>query len=239
MAEHPIDIEDIEDAVENESENSKDILKVRNSKNKRKSLKNRSNNETSVKMMDVDGKKKLLGVLFAPYTENSELSKRWRAKIEIFEKVGDMRLKIVERTGDKLTDLLHKSNVCEDSFCERKDCLICTSTSENQKKGMCKKRNVVYETYCISCMKREKHEKELKETNREVYNCTSSFARMFEINGRCIFDESCLDGRLKRKRDFVYMRNETNKETYNVKYIGETGRSGYERALEHVRDFLD
>ena len=62
---------------------------------------------------------------------------------------------------------------------------------------------------------------------------------MFEINCRCIFDDSYLDGRLKRKRDFVCVRNETNKETYDVKYIGETGRSGYERAKEHVRDFLD
>ena len=31
------------------------------------------------------------------------------------------------------------------------DCLLCNSAGENEKKGVCKKRSVVYETYCITC----------------------------------------------------------------------------------------
>ena len=203
-------------------------------KDRKRSLKNKSQKETQVKTIDVDGKTKLLGVIFAPYTENSELAKRWRAKIETFEKVGDLRLKVVERTGDKLTDLLHKSNICEDNYCDRKDCLICMSTSEEEKKGMCKKRNVIYETYCITCMKKEKYEKEMRETTSE----TKVLFGMLEINGVCIFDERSLAENKKRKRVNV-QNKEKIRETYTWKYIGETGRSGYERGKEHVSDLVE
>ena len=54
-----------------------------------------------------------MSVIFAPHTEKSELAKRVRGKLEILEMVGTRRLKIEERTGDSLTDLFHKSNICE------------------------------------------------------------------------------------------------------------------------------
>ena len=105
--------------VEDTMECDKSSHKVKLFKDKSKSMKGKSHRETRVKPIDVDGKPKLMGVLFAPYTEMSELAKRWRSRLETFEKVGDLKLKIVERTGDKLTDLLHKSNICEDMYCER------------------------------------------------------------------------------------------------------------------------
>ena len=70
--------------------------------------------------------------MFVPHTEKSELAKRWRAQMETFEKIGTLKLKIVEKTGHKLTDLLHKSDVCEDEYCGRDDCLICESTSDEE-----------------------------------------------------------------------------------------------------------
>ena len=41
--------------------------------------------------------------------------------------------------------------------CERKDCLICNT--ETSKKGSCRQRNILYETFCITC-KREGKEKD-------------------------------------------------------------------------------
>ena len=41
--------------------------------------------------------------------------------------------------------------------CERSDCLICSTDSS--KKGSCRTRNVLYETFCITC-KREEEERE-------------------------------------------------------------------------------
>ena len=99
-------------------EADRDKLKLKNSRDTWKTRKGKSRTKSHVNTIEVDGKQKLMSVLFVPHTEKSELAKRWRAQIEAFEKVGSLRFKIVERTGDKLTDLLHKSNDCE-----RQDCL--------------------------------------------------------------------------------------------------------------------
>ena len=80
-----------------------------------------------------------------------------RKKMESFEKLGKFKIKIVERTGNKLVDVLHKSNAWSLMDCERSDCLICSTDSS--KKGSCRTRNVLYETFCITC-KREEEERE-------------------------------------------------------------------------------
>ena len=100
-----------------------------------------------MRMMEIEGKEKIMSVLFVPHTEGSLLAKKWREKLELFEKVGDIKLKVVERAGSKLVDLLHKSDVCSDIDCQRDDCLICSSCVGEEKKGKCRKRNVIYETF--------------------------------------------------------------------------------------------
>ena len=65
----------------------------------------------------------------------------------MISKIGKIQIKIVERTGDKIVDLLHRSDPWSDRDCGRDDCIICRSTGEKEKKGKCKKRGIVYETY--------------------------------------------------------------------------------------------
>ena len=111
-----------------------------------------------------------MSVTFVPHTQKSELAKRLREKLESLEKLGNLKMKIVEETGEKLVDLLHRSDAWSDTDCNREDCLICCSTGEEGKKGKCKRRNVVYETYCITCREKEekeRQEKELKENSEE------------------------------------------------------------------------
>ena len=119
-----------------------------------------------VRSMDVDGKPKIMSVVFVPHTEGSQLAKMWREKLTEFEKIGNIKLKIIERTGKKIEDLLHKSNSRSDQDCNRNDCLVCSSCSNEDKMGMCKRRNVVYETYCISCQEKLEKEKEMRELER-------------------------------------------------------------------------
>ena len=61
----------------------------------------------------------------------------------------------MEKTGDKLVDLLHQSDTWNNLDCERPDFLPCSSAGEKDKKGQCKKKSVVYETYCLTCMDNE------------------------------------------------------------------------------------
>ena len=53
---------------------------------------------------------KLQSVIFLQHTPNSELARNIKGKLRELEKVGKVRVKIVERTGDKLSDILHKSD---------------------------------------------------------------------------------------------------------------------------------
>ena len=64
------------------------------------------------------------GVFFVPHTENSVLAKRIRDKLKAFEEISTIRVKLVERTGEKLCDILHKSNPWEAINCQRDDCVF-------------------------------------------------------------------------------------------------------------------
>ena len=81
-------------------------------------------------------------------------------------------MKIVERTGEKLVDMLHKSNPWSGERCEREECKSCSSSDEKLW-GDCRKRNVVYETECGLCSNTERievREKEGGEKEEEVVN---------------------------------------------------------------------
>ena len=78
---------------------------------------------------------------------------------------------MVERTGDKLSDILHKSDSWSDEDCGRQDCLTCASAGESEKKGKCKKRNIIYETYCELCEKVEEETTEKKIEGIEEVEC--------------------------------------------------------------------
>ena len=70
------------------------------------------------------------------------------------------RLKIVERGGTKLVDILHKANPWAGRDCKRKRCLMCTSRTEEGRKDEqdCKKRKLAYETSCRTCVERKESE---------------------------------------------------------------------------------
>ena len=102
---------------------------------------------------------KITAVIFVQHTPHSELTKRMRSKLDSLEKLGKFKIKLVERAGTKVVDILHQSNAWSMMDCERKDCLICNT--ESSKKGSCKRRNVLYETFCITCQN-EREERERK-----------------------------------------------------------------------------
>ena len=97
--------------------------------------------------------KKIKGVMFVPYTKHSELALRLRDNEEKMESQTGYKIKIVERGGTKLVDILHKSNPWAGQDCGRAGCLLCKSRREEGKKDKqdCKKRNLVYQTTCQTC----------------------------------------------------------------------------------------
>ena len=64
-------------------------------------------------------------VVFVPYTTGSMLAKRMREEETTLEKMTRYRLKVVERGGTKLEDILVRKNIWEGEPCDRQNCLLC------------------------------------------------------------------------------------------------------------------
>ena len=109
---------------------------------------------------------------FIQHTKHSRLVNRVREKLADIQKVGKIKVKMVERSGEKLVDLLHKYHPWSQKECDRKDCWPCTSAGEeNKKKENATKGNIVYETYCVTCEKEEEKKKiKLDETEENISN---------------------------------------------------------------------
>ena len=61
-------------------------------------------------------------MLFVPSTEDSKLAKEIRAVIRELQSWTGISLKIVERAGEKLMEILHKSDPWENVDCQRENC---------------------------------------------------------------------------------------------------------------------
>ena len=99
-------------------------------------------------------------VITIPYTVGSTLAKKIREREPMMEKITGFRMKVVERVGVKLEQLLHKSDPWSGKECERPNCILCKTKQETEK-GLtksCSRRNLVYETWCRLCEKRDEED---------------------------------------------------------------------------------
>ena len=87
---------------------------------------------------------------------------------------------------------------------------------------MCKKRILLYETYCLTC-----HKKDLDEEKRKKIGTT---AENRENSDEIYRIQPENDKKRKHGKNEKKVKG-NNKENYRVKYIEETGRICYERKL--------
>ena len=87
-------------------------------------------------------------VIFVPCTPESQLRKLYEREV----KKSDFKIKIVERSGTKIKDLLHKKNPFKKEKCERNDCFVCSTGG----KGNCNKENITYDIICQGECERKK-----------------------------------------------------------------------------------
>ena len=167
-------------------------------------------------------------VIFIQHTHESSLAKRIREKLEKLEEAGgNIKIKIVERAGDKIVDLLHRSNPWDNIDCMRNDCLLCSTAGEKGRKGVCRRRNIVYETFCMNCGEvGEEDRGDTVNENIKLEDKNEALEEMVEGSHDKIEkiseNENPEGEKVMKKRDYKY------------KYIGETCRSGYERGKEHL-----
>ena len=131
---------------------------------------------------------KIKSVMFVPFTPGSQLAKQLRENEEKLEKLTNTRIKIVERTGTKIQDLLTRSNPWKGHDCERQNCLLCYTklrTEQNTSQD-CHQRNVVYQTRCLDCENKEQEKIENMEIpdqeKRELKNKIKLFLYIGETS---------------------------------------------------------
>ena len=93
-------------------------------------------------------------VMYISFTNHSGLSSKLREADHTMGELTGYKLKIVERAGTKLEDLLTKSNPWQGIDCGRTSCLLCESKERTglHKTQDCHKRSCVYEIWCQDCL---------------------------------------------------------------------------------------
>ena len=104
-------------------------------------------------------------MLFVQHTPDSGLAKMIRKVLNDLKPWTNIGVKVVERAGQRIEDILHKSDSWDKKDCERENCALCTTSVENEKIPFanCTKRSVIYMTWCESCLLER-----LKRENREI-----------------------------------------------------------------------
>ena len=168
-----------------------------------------------------------LAVMYVPFTHGSKLAKEIRKVVEELRPYTQISLKIVKRSGHKIVDSLHRSNPWENSMCERTGCFNCSISQKDQKSKFksCKRRSIIYQTWCETCRLRLCKELGVENDVNERNEMNTGVKRKHE-------KEADTD-----KEKLERLEKEVSKKTY--KYIGETSRSAFERGSEHLRDFKD
>ena len=152
------------DAEDDQDKSS--FIKPRNRGEKRKK---EEGEEDLKKELKVEMKKRKVNPtkapMFVPFTTHGGLAKDLRQNETHMKEIDGTMLKIVEKCGTKIMDILTNNNPWRGMDCLRLDCLQCQTKAATGKKLTqdCRKRNLVYETYCRSC-----EEKELEKIEEDI-----------------------------------------------------------------------
>ena len=107
-------------------------------------------------------------VLFVPHTPGGELAALIQEEDDRFRKGTRLkRMKVVERGGTTIKDILSRKNPWAKDGCQRSDCLPCKW--ERGKGGNCQQENIVYRITCLECERRQVKAEYTGETSRTAY----------------------------------------------------------------------
>ena len=109
---------------------------------------------------------KVESVLYCKYTPNSELKKELQTledRLLKDKKTG--RIRVLERLGPSIKDLLSNPTPWKQSHCGRQDCWPCQT-----KEGSCRAKNCTYQISCLECRQEDRKTVYLGETHRTLWD---------------------------------------------------------------------
>ena len=96
-----------------------------------------------------------------------ELRRLLREQERELNKFSRRKIKVIERNGTKVCDMLTQSDPWGDIECGRPNCLPCLGTESDR--GFCRTSNCVYETSCKLCKGVGTEAKYTRETSRTLF----------------------------------------------------------------------
>ena len=108
----------------------------------------------------------IVTVLFVPQTPGGELSKRLQRAEEKISKLTGEKIRMVERAGRTVKQLLHRSNHWSGGVCGRDKCLPCLNGEGKQD---CRDKNIVYDIICSNCEAKDQQTVYTGMTSRTAY----------------------------------------------------------------------
>ena len=90
-----------------------------------------------------------------PKTQGSGLTKRLQEAEHRLSAITKERVRVTERGGKRMLQLLHTNDPFAGAPCGRPTCIPCTN-GDKEKKENCNKRGIVYKTFCGPCQEEAK-----------------------------------------------------------------------------------
>ena len=81
-------------------------------------------------------------MIFVPCTPNAQLKRLYTEEI----RKSEFNIKVIERSGTKLKDIIHKIDPIQNDTCCREDCFVCISGGKGT--SICDKENINYKITC-------------------------------------------------------------------------------------------
>ena len=118
-----------------------------------------------------------VSVLFCPQTPGGQLARNIQKVENRIAKIVGERIKVVERGGRMIKDILHKSNPWKGGRCQSKDCLPCVNGDGSQD---CYQRN---STYTITCLEHRDSKSGSEDADDDMETKTESQRELFIYGG--------------------------------------------------------
>ena len=95
-------------------------------------------------------------IVFVPCTKGEKIHEAIQeVEDDHIKKTNKKRIRVVERGGTKLKDLLCQTDPWANMKCEREDCFPCASKDEKSHGVNCMKENITYTIKCKKCKEKE------------------------------------------------------------------------------------
>ena len=119
-------------------------------------------------------------VLFVERTEGGALIAALRSQETDFNKISLKKVKMVERTGKQVQQILTSPDPWGDELCGRENCLPCAGSTRDR--TLCRTSNVVYKTTCKVCKSEGQESAYIGESSRSLHERTAEHLKDYINN---------------------------------------------------------